>query len=966
MRHKPGTEVVQRLLRQVRFLRRQPQRMVPQEVELQLLQRILVGQVEHLLQQQHPQQGLHRPVGTPVVLAIQVGKPRLIDQGQCPQVEHLGPTALQQPRLLRWHQELRLQQAPLRTALSEHQPLPIGAPRAFRPDLPILPDHALPGSFQGGFYERINVWKQTGNRFIVSCRSIDYTGVPEGFRLWANGLNVDEISEFVELRLPREAATKVHYEVTREPVLRDLARSPHLLSMICDEIGHLDVKNIGSLVSRFVDRQLILEWARHVRAMETDWRVVSGEWRRRSKTWPGSEVMWRALGYYAWRGVEAEGPGSRCALEVALSWIRDSFRERKLRDIDPSGVLRVGVGASLLDVDLGTMSVRFSHESLQELFAGSFLVESPSNLIDVVLPSLLKPQNAYVCIFAASLMDDPDTLLAALANRDVLLAASCACHAKVVSPDRLEQIEEDLELLLDSPFKGRREAALYRLAMLGGRNARRIFAHVLKAQDVDVLGIYHPPLALELARELSAQKGVRRRLRSVNLLQYVNGRDAQLELLRMCRDQSTPVRRAAIGLLNLRQRADKELISERDIDEWFSPLLARETDIDVLGHVFGTIAASLGPGELWSRLETAYRENEALTYWPPWAAPAVTNALGQVPFDTVLPVALRLFETGRLTLEHAAWLLGHAQTASPTLFAMLSNEKRSPRKKLFLRALLYCPHNSAGTQQIRAALHDPDPEVRAEAIWNFEQRPDGAAVPDLRHCLDDARPDIHVGAALALAKLQVPSAESILLSLAVQPATEPWRLRIVQTLGQMGSLDSLAILLQFSRRRRWALFALESLVQIAERFRLFDRESGDPWRILHAVLSQRHASVLLELARSWERSQPEKIVPLLRKALHGRRTAANAVFLIGELRLRNFLVDLQTCLNSENAEVRFQGLYALEALQGREAVGSIRTLLRDHEQKVRDAAYYLLEYMRQPIGIGSHDIDFIEGPAAGR
>ena len=91
---------MQRLLGQVRLLRRQAQRVVPEEVELQALQCLLIGKVEHLLQEVDAQHGLHRPVGAPVVLTVQVGKPFLVDQGKRPGLKHLRPTPLQEPGLL--------------------------------------------------------------------------------------------------------------------------------------------------------------------------------------------------------------------------------------------------------------------------------------------------------------------------------------------------------------------------------------------------------------------------------------------------------------------------------------------------------------------------------------------------------------------------------------------------------------------------------------------------------------------------------------------------------------------------------------------------------------------------------------------------------------------------------------------------------------------------------------------------
>ena len=125
MGHHPGTKIVQCLLRQMRLLRLQTQGMVPQQVELQALQRLRVGQIEHVLQDQHTQDGLHRAVGTTVVPAIQRREQRFVDQRQGVDAKRLRPAGLQASRLDLRHQIAGLEQTTLRIFLAKHQPLSI-------------------------------------------------------------------------------------------------------------------------------------------------------------------------------------------------------------------------------------------------------------------------------------------------------------------------------------------------------------------------------------------------------------------------------------------------------------------------------------------------------------------------------------------------------------------------------------------------------------------------------------------------------------------------------------------------------------------------------------------------------------------------------------------------------------------------------------------------------------------------
>ena len=120
MGHQTGAEVVQRLLRQVRFLRRQAQRVVPQQVELETLQRFGVGQVVHVLQDQHAQHGLHRAVRTTVVLAIQRREQVFVDQRQRPGPKRLCPTGSQATRLDLRNQVAGLEHRHLRVSSAIH------------------------------------------------------------------------------------------------------------------------------------------------------------------------------------------------------------------------------------------------------------------------------------------------------------------------------------------------------------------------------------------------------------------------------------------------------------------------------------------------------------------------------------------------------------------------------------------------------------------------------------------------------------------------------------------------------------------------------------------------------------------------------------------------------------------------------------------------------------------------------
>ena len=144
--HQANSEVVQRLLGQVGLLHIQPQGVVPQQVELHLLQGFLVGEVEHLFEDVDSQDGLHCPIGAPVVGAVHRCESLLVNEGEGLVSEDLGPTPLQALGFLRRHQELGLPEALLLVSRSEHAPLP--RPGATHTTFPyIIP--ALPPADEG-------------------------------------------------------------------------------------------------------------------------------------------------------------------------------------------------------------------------------------------------------------------------------------------------------------------------------------------------------------------------------------------------------------------------------------------------------------------------------------------------------------------------------------------------------------------------------------------------------------------------------------------------------------------------------------------------------------------------------------------------------------------------------------------------------------------------------------------------
>jgi hypothetical protein len=168
----PDPEVVQRLLAQMRILRHQAQRMMPQQVPFHLLQDLLVREIEHFLQDQHADEDLDRPVRPPVVLAIQRRKGLLVDQRKDLLSELIRPGPLQPARLLMRKKPAGLEEIALWIAFAKHPPRLFPEAnygrnghrhgltrRLYRREGP-MQEHG--GLAKGGFHERINIDPRTG------------------------------------------------------------------------------------------------------------------------------------------------------------------------------------------------------------------------------------------------------------------------------------------------------------------------------------------------------------------------------------------------------------------------------------------------------------------------------------------------------------------------------------------------------------------------------------------------------------------------------------------------------------------------------------------------------------------------------------------------------------------------------------------------------------------------------------
>lgn len=265
---------------------------------------------------------------------------------------------------------------------------------------------------QAGFKERaaalrqfIDRWAGRGNRFLVTCRVLDYgqelTGLQrvevlpltedqiEAFlvaemvhqddtcaELWqqlnqaGNQAERDQLYEQLEQELEqrgllakwqglRDTLRQHHGEQRR---LLELARNPYLLTIIIQVFladGHLD-NNRAKLMARFT--RLLFQWAKG---------------KCRPDQWLDADIQQQALAVMAFETQRRSGFGTHIKTELVKAVMPATVQP------DPNWppvaapadqVLELAASASLIEMPVDRSSVRFYHQLLQEYFAASELL----------------------------------------------------------------------------------------------------------------------------------------------------------------------------------------------------------------------------------------------------------------------------------------------------------------------------------------------------------------------------------------------------------------------------------------------------------------------------------------------------------------------------------------------------------------------------------------------------------------
>jgi formylglycine-generating enzyme required for sulfatase activity len=227
----------------------------------------------------------------------------------------------------------------------------------------------------------IDQWAARGNRFLVTCRVLDYGQELSGLqRVEVQPLNDSQIKAFLQNELPEtwptlwnvliEGAADPQSKIQNPPEVRtakskiiELARNPYLLTMMIDifaEDGQLG-QNRAGLMSRFT--QILLGWAKD--------KCAPAEWLE-------AETLRESLSVLAFEMQARAGSGAMVEMSKIKAVLPERVQPDPLwppRPAPPDQVLTLAASAHLIELPVDRSSMRFYHQLLQEYFAAQQLLK---------------------------------------------------------------------------------------------------------------------------------------------------------------------------------------------------------------------------------------------------------------------------------------------------------------------------------------------------------------------------------------------------------------------------------------------------------------------------------------------------------------------------------------------------------------------------------------------------------------
>ncbi len=241
----------------------------------------------------------------------------------------------------------------------------------------------------------IDQWSARGNRFLVTCRILDYGEELFGLqRIEVQPLSDQQIEDFLRNELPEKwhALWQTLRGDDRQHRLLEMARNPYQLTVMIDvfeEDSELS-QNRADLMRRFT--HIMLEWAKAKCPPDQ---------------WLDAELQFEALSVMAYEMQARSGFGTKVKTEQVKAVMPHELQldpHWPAQPVPIDQVLSLAANAHIVEMSIDRLTVRFYHQLLQEYFAAhQMLKQDPATLSDLwcgpwletEMPVWVRPENNY-------------------------------------------------------------------------------------------------------------------------------------------------------------------------------------------------------------------------------------------------------------------------------------------------------------------------------------------------------------------------------------------------------------------------------------------------------------------------------------------------------------------------------------------------------------------------------------------
>jgi formylglycine-generating enzyme required for sulfatase activity/class 3 adenylate cyclase len=242
----------------------------------------------------------------------------------------------------------------------------------------------------------IDRWSVKGNRFVVTCRILDYSEELSGLqRVEVQPLSDDQIRLFLQNELPekwRALWQTLIRSLDRRHRLLEMARNPYLLTLMVDvfeEDSQLN-ENRVALMHRFT--QILMSWAK-AKCPPDQWLSV--------------DVQCEALAVMAFEMQTRSGFGTKVKTEQVKAVMPYEVQldpNWPPQPTPPDEVLSLAASAKIIEMPIDRTTVRFYHQLLQEYFAANQMLKlDPASLahlwcwpwLEKEMPLWVRPESNY-------------------------------------------------------------------------------------------------------------------------------------------------------------------------------------------------------------------------------------------------------------------------------------------------------------------------------------------------------------------------------------------------------------------------------------------------------------------------------------------------------------------------------------------------------------------------------------------